>query len=303
MKYFVPTLALGALSPPQTRLADKFGGLPWGLPAEKWPSCAECGNPQTHLATFTHSAERLDLGAEGRVVMIFQCGHAPNETDCETYEANSGANAVVFLNAHELGNGLTEPPAPGASKEIEMRVARWTEKQDLVTPELEPLHYPPEGLWYTADGKWVERDEAREAIDDSVEAGARLGSVPCWVQEPESIDPVFHFVAQLAMYYHFPDPIPSADAVGAVVSVLRVMDRMDRIRLLTLDPDEIWDVRKPTHPDPSLRGQIYFSDLTLERYGSGFDVEAAEFGDGGKGYLFIHPHPVCPRGLFFWQSG
>jgi len=296
MRYFVPTLALGALLPPQTQLNDKFGGLPWGLPADKWPLCRECGNPQTHLATFLHSAERLDLGAEGRAVLIFQCGRAPNETNCETFTADGGANAVVFLDAHELGSDLTEPPAPGAFKEIEMRVTEWVEKHDLVTAE-------SESWFYTADGFWGERDEARQVVEDSIEDGARLGSVPCWVQEPENVDSAFRFAAQLSMYYHFPDPIPSADAVGVVVSVRRSMEGLPPFDPSRWDPSLIYDVQKPADPDPALRGQIYFSDSTFERYGSGFDVEATESGPGGKGYLFVHPDPISPRGLFMWQCG
>lgn len=285
MRYFVPTLALGALSPPQTQLTDKFGGLPWGLPAEKWPLCAECGNPQTHLATFTHSAGRLDLGAEGRTVLIFQCGHSPNETGCETLFADTGANAVVFLDAHELGSGLTAPPAPGTPREIEMLVMEWVEQHDLVTAELEISFYDAT-RWYDA------ADAAREVIEDSISSGPKMGSVPCWMQEPERIDPAFYFAAQLSMYYHFPDPLPTADAAGATISFWN-----------GVVPFTGYQVSKPTHPDPSLRGQIYVSSLTLKRYGSGFDVESAEFGDGGNGYLFINPDPVAPQGLFSWQCG
>jgi len=283
VKYFVPELALGALLPPQSQLVEKLGGLPWGLPLDRWPLCRECGNPQNHLATFVHHAERLDLGKEGRAVLIFQCGHSPNETDCETSEAASGANAVVFLDASEIGGALTEAPAPGAMKEIEMRVAGWTEQHDLVTPEVE-------ASFYSAVGFWDEPDEARQTIEDSIEDGTRLGSVPRWVQEPEKINSTFHFAAQLAMYAHFPDPLPTADSVGAAILV--------------------WDaaagdycVSEPSQPETTLRGQIYVSDLTRERYGSGFDVEFAEFGDGGNGYLFVNPDPEAPQGLFMWQCG
>lgn len=294
MKYFVPELALGALLPPQTQLTEKFGGLPWGLPLNKWPNCAECGNPQTHLATLVHHDGRLDLGKEGRAVLIFHCGHTPNETSCEAMQADSGANAVVFLDADEIGTELTAPPAPGASREFEIRIVKWEERHDLVTPELE-------ASFYNADGFWDQPDEARQTVEDSIEDGARLGSVPCWVQEPEDIEPDFHFAAQFAMYYHFPDPLPSADAVGAVVSVLPSNEGLP-----PLDPrrwNRRYEVTKPANLDPNLRGGIYVSDLTLRHYGSGFDVEAADFGDGGTAYLFINPDPDTPRGLFMWQCG
>ena len=286
MKYFVPELALGPLLPPQTQLTENFGGLPWGLPLNKWPICAECGNPQTHLATFVHQAGRLDLGKEGRVMLIFQCNHSPNETDCETYEAGSGANAVVFLDAAEIGTGLTLPPAPGATKEIEMRVVEWTEQQDLITPDLEPSFYDAVEHW----NLYLEH----EAIYNSVADGAKLGSVPGWIQEGVKVDSAFHFAAQLGYAYHFPDPLPTADQIGATISV-SVRDEAGRFagRQIT----------EPVNPDPMIRGKIYVSDITLGRYGSGFDVEAAEFGDGGSGYVFVNPDPDTPQGLFMWQCG
>jgi len=282
MKYFVPELALGALSPPQTRLIEKFGGLPWGLPVGKWPLCRECGNPQTHLATFTHSAERLDLGAEGRMVMVFQCGHSPNETRCDTATANGGANAVVFLDAHELGTGLTEPLAPSTPKQIEMRVTAWVEQHDLVTPELEPSFLSGDSYW--------QYNEATETVSASIADGAKLGSVPAWIQGGEDVDSAFRFAAQLGYSYHFPDPIPTADAVGVTISRWYKGARKPQIS-------------KPANPDPSLHGEIYVSDITLARYGSGFDVDAADFGDGGSGYLFVLPDPITPCGMFLWQCG
>lgn len=282
MKYFVPELALGALSPPQAQFIEKFGGLPWGLPVGRWPLCRECGNPQTHLATFTHSVGRLDLGMEGRTVLVFQCGHSPNETNCENYTANSGANAVVFLDAHELGTGLTMPPAPGTPKQIEMRVTKWVEQHDLVTPELESSFLSGDSCW--------QHDEATEIVNDSIADGAKVGSVPGWIQGGASVDPAFRFVAQLGYSYHFPDPMPTADAAGAATLRWNKGERKPQ-------------VDQPTNLDPDLRGKIYVSDITLLRYGSGFDVNAADFGDGGSGYLFINTDLIMPQGLFLWQCG
>ena len=282
MRYFVPTLALGALSPPQTQSCDKFGGLPWGLPADKWPLCLGCGHPQTHLATFTHSAGRLDLGADGRAVLVFQCGHSPDETDCENYAAGSGANAVVFLDAHELGSGLTEPPAPGTPKQIEMRVTAWEERDDLVTPDLKPAFLNGDSYgWH---------DEATETTIASVADGAKLGSVPLWIQGGESFDPAFRFAAQLGSAYNLPGPIPSADAAG--VTVWHRSKEDGRV-----------EASEPASPDPDLRGGIYAPGVSPLGSVSGYDVDAADFGDLGTGYLFISPDPVTPQGLFLWQCG
>lgn len=123
------------------------------------------------------------------------------------------------------------------------------------------------------------------------------------MQEPEDIDPNFHFAAQLAMYYHFPDPGPSADAVGAVVSIMPSIEHLPPLDPRRWNGTFKYEVHQPAHPNPSLRGQIYVSDLTLKRYGSGFDVEAADFGDGGTAYLFVQPDPIAPKGRFSWQCG
>ncbi len=216
--------------------------------------------------------------------MVFQCGHSPNETDCETWEADSGANAVVFLDAENIGKGLTLPPAPGAVREIEMRVVQWEEHHDLVTEDLKPSFISGEACW--------QYDEATEAVAASVADVAKLGSVPAWIQEGVKVDPAFRFAAQLGYSYHFPDPLPTADQIGVTVSVSN-----------GAKPFAGYQVTEPVHPDPTIRGKIYVSDITLMRYGSGFDVKAAEFGDGGSGYAFIKPDPKLPQGLFMWQCG
>jgi hypothetical protein len=224
--------------------------------------------------------------------MIFQCNKFSVGANCEPWETNSGANAVLFLNAGEQTDGLTPLP-PGAQREIEARVTGWGEQDDLVTPDLEPAFYSAgtvdaAGRYVDAYGKFY---DTHEAVVDSVCGGAKVGGVPGWVQYPEDVAPGFHFAAQLAMYLHFPDPLPTADEAQATINFSENT------------PFRGYVVTKPAHPDPALRGEIYVSDLTYKRYGSGFDVEAADFGDGGEGYLFIRPDPETPQGLFLWQCG
>ena len=91
MRCFVPDIRLAAELPEQTKLEEKFGGVPWGLDEELWPTCADCGKHQSLLAQLVHDDTRLNLGREGRVLLVFQCNHSPGM--CETETGGSGANA------------------------------------------------------------------------------------------------------------------------------------------------------------------------------------------------------------------
>jgi hypothetical protein len=82
MRFFAPVLKLGTNMESQVQLEEKFGGLPWGLPANRWPNCRESGKPQSMIAQLKHHSEPLDLGKDGRVMFVFQCNHDPG--GCET---------------------------------------------------------------------------------------------------------------------------------------------------------------------------------------------------------------------------
>ena len=71
MRYFLPQFRIAAFSGTQTELRSKVGGLPWGLPKERWPRC--CQRPQKLLAQLRHEPPMLDLGDAGAVLHLFQC--------------------------------------------------------------------------------------------------------------------------------------------------------------------------------------------------------------------------------------
>jgi uncharacterized protein YwqG len=171
MRHFVPVLKLGSSLPAQTRLEDKLGGLPWGLPASRWPMCATCGEPQTLLAQLRHHAERLDLGKEGRVLILFQCNHDPGM--CETWSGGSGANACLILEAEELGHGLTPVPTADTTVEPEVRVVDWREGVD---------------------------DESEPAME------TKLGGIPSWIQgDDEGPAKPWRWIAQLDSTHQLDD--------------------------------------------------------------------------------------------------
>lgn len=79
-----------------------------------------CKKPQTLLAQFVHNEERLNLGKSGRVLFNFQCNYEPG--NCETWDANSGANSCFVLDHADLTEGPTALPAGDVTIETEARV-------------------------------------------------------------------------------------------------------------------------------------------------------------------------------------
>ncbi|MBP9093673.1 hypothetical protein KBI23_21825 [bacterium] len=203
-------LKLASLLPEQKALEDKLGGLPWGLPAEKWPMCAMCTRPQSLLAQFVHDEERLNLGKAGRVLFIFfQCNFAPG--DCETLDGSSGANSCFVLDAEELTDKLAESPASDLSVETEARVEEWIRKvEDLEQASL-ASPYKPNTTFST-----------------------KLGGLPNFIQnEEEAPSDGYQFIGQLDYLYNFYSTLPAANEVGCSVirfGRLRRSQKPDQIK-------------------------------------------------------------------------
>jgi hypothetical protein len=175
----LPVLKLGVLLPAQDRLEDKFGGMPWGFPRERWPKCRHCSAPQSFLAQLSHHSRRLNLGRKGRILLAFQCDSA--ET-CPNYEGNAGANAVLFLESDELREGPTPAPHPEMAIYTEARVLRWKERSRLSNTET-----------------------------------TLTGGKPHWFQNEEDPPPPWRFALQMQFSYYFKGRAPSADKLGCEV--------------------------------------------------------------------------------------
>lgn len=186
MKCYVPELELGVLAPPPTGWVDKFGGLPWGFPASKWPICACCKRPQSLLAQVRHHPPRIDLGAEGRTLWVFQCEQIA-ELGCDTTSPEWGSNACLILEAGELEPGSVTPPAPGCPVLAEARVRRWVE--DTVEPH-----------------------DERHWLD------FRAGGPPGWLQDDDSPGEAWRFVLQMDNSFEFRGISPTADEAGCKIS-------------------------------------------------------------------------------------
>ena len=130
-------------------VVHKLGGLPWGLPMQLWPICAECGRPMSHLGQFpAHSSEpnapALPIERD-EVLFLFKCEW---DSVCSFWDFADGANSVFSLPRRELGNAPTQPPAIEAQdggEELrvlpELGVARWVERDEGTPAELEASFY------------------------------------------------------------------------------------------------------------------------------------------------------------------
>ncbi len=105
MKFYQPKFQIATLEAPQAKFQSKFGGLPWGLPAELWCRCQDCQKPMSLLAQLSHDPPALDFGVAEQVLHLFQC------QECFGYETGQG-NLAVFISSGDLGSGLSDPPEP-----------------------------------------------------------------------------------------------------------------------------------------------------------------------------------------------
>jgi uncharacterized protein YwqG len=187
MKYYVPILEQAKIYNSQTGLKEKFGGIPFGLSNDKYPFCKQCGNPMGMLVQFVHNSERLNLGREGRILFVFQCNY---NGFCETWDADSGANACFIIEPEDLTGQTEKLPDGNVQLEKEFWVVGWQEFDDGVGEKDIPAFFD-ETKYYE-----YEEDEFEELIKN-VTDNSRLGGVPYWVQYPEVPTGDWSFVGQL----------------------------------------------------------------------------------------------------------
>src|ERR1700677_2104523 len=106
MRYFTPRFQIATLAGEQKKLLSKIGGIPWGLPADRWPQC--CNRPQKLLAQLCHEPPMLDLGSPSAVLHLFQCMECCGIDEGDGIE-DCGRGALV-IDRSELDEGL--PPMP-----------------------------------------------------------------------------------------------------------------------------------------------------------------------------------------------
>lgn len=201
--------------PPNGSALEHFGGVPLGLAPDRWPRCADCGKSQSLLAQLKHDADRLDLGGEGRVLLVFQCSHDPGM--CETWDQSAGANAALVIEASELGDAPTPVPDDNPPLDPTIEIVGWIANDDGILESERALFMADASLSAMSD-------ERRERPV----AATRLGSVPVWIQSAEEAPTGWRFVGQLDSTDQATYPGNSAPNFGdSGIAYLFLQDRTD----------------------------------------------------------------------------
>lgn len=191
------------------RLVSKIGGVPWGLPADLWPSC--CGYPQKLLAQFRHDPPMLDLGAPGSVLFLFQCLECCGFDEC--------GHSVLIIEASKLADGPVRIPGYDQICDLggplvgEFLLDGWTENDDGI-PEERLSDFLDDRAYWTLESEFPDID----FLDPL--ARTRFGGAPRWtVNGPGQVPPrPFEFLFQINNCLYFDGPAPQADEVGCWVS-------------------------------------------------------------------------------------
>jgi hypothetical protein len=195
LRYFVPDIRIAeeATNRPDVRF-EKLGGGPWRMAQSRWPTCAQCKKSQSLLAQFSHDAECLDLGREGRGLFAFQCAHDPGM--CDTWSASSGANACFVLEPEDLSGSQTSIPNDLPPQDNEVRIVGWHARDDGLPNSIASSFFDDQLFLDLADD-----------ILDHVTWSTRLGGVPHWIQNPsEGPGDGWRFIGQLDSTYSFLSP-------------------------------------------------------------------------------------------------
>jgi hypothetical protein len=255
-----PVFAMGLFYRDRTGREDKLGGLPFGFPVSAWPTCRRCGLPQVYIAQF-HASARLRLGREGRTLYLFQC----RDTGvCDSWEAESGANRALLVDADAHTGQPTTPPS-GTPIEPEGIIVGW-----------EPI------------GR----------VDDPLELVVRtyLGGAPAY--GPNHLDESEiqgRFLLQLVGSVKFGGAIPTPDQTGAQHLHYRGGPYgMDNVRF-----EEPPNPRQ--HFGDWSRGQSDVpgrpSQIAIHETGE-WGFEWANFG-GGTAYVFMDD--AADAAFYFWE--
>jgi hypothetical protein len=274
MRTYFPTLKLGVLQGPQTYLRPKFGGQPWGFPAELWPQCAECEGFMVLVAQLPHQLPAIDLGNPRCVLHLFQCS---GEDACTTWELESGCNAAIVLNLAQLESELSEGLAPTALHG-EAFIDAWEEGDDGVSSEILPAYFDwRQYLQLQEEQKMPHRWQPRWMT--------KAGGAPNWTANgPQTVPPLpYEFLLQIGTFLFFEGQMPAAADAGCMVRI------NDPSGDKTTTPPE--GATRPNAP--------YFLQQNFGEHM--YYAEWVNFGSDGTAYVFIDRTVSPPKVLWCWN--
>jgi len=287
MKYFSPQFKIATLAPKQKRLRSKIGGVPWGLPAKRWPKC--CGFPQKLLAQLCHKPPMLDLGTTGTVLYLFQCLECLGIDGLGSGKSDSGGRAAFILHRSEMGSGFTTVDGFDHSPEMGERligeafIEGYQNADDGIPESRLPEFYKEESVWAL--------HEEFSQINWFGEGMTKFGGSPRWTGNGPMSCPrkPYEFLFQLNSSLRVNGHPPTPDEAGCKVGTHSVRKNGETIRSQTLTP-------RPENVRMNAPWGISF-----ERTANHYEFEFTNLGTDGRVYVFINrartPHAVT----WFWN--
>jgi hypothetical protein len=290
MKFFLPQLQIATLQPPQSRFRSKFGGLPWGLPVEKWSRCQQCHARMSLLAQLSHDPPALDLGDPEYVLHLFQC------QNCFGYDAGEG-NDAEMVRASELGRGLTPLPqgenlsgilATNLDQMVgELWIEGWTEQDDGFDPALAKELFDQD--------RWIQLPESDRHRMFESRWRTKMGGIPYWtgngpLQRPRA---GYEFLFQMDSAIPLRGAVPTPDEVGGMVTVTELAGEGMEVRI----------ARQDYHKPQPGKGKVnapWNVEVDAATPGEYF-VEITNFGTDGTAYVFINRNSNPASVYWFWN--
>lgn len=282
MRFYRPRFVLAALQGPQASLISKLGGLPWGYPADQWPVCNGCAEPQSLVAQLEHNPPALDLGTDGGVLHLFFCANV----GCARY--GTGLSTAVLLPNDALGYGLTaQPLSRDAAQSIngEAWITAWDSFDDAVQPD-------QVAAFYDYRAHMALPDEIANPFDFDPRWSCKAAGVPYWTGNGVTLEartipyPEFEFLLQIPEYIWLKGRPPTADAIGTVVSICR-----------KVAGETVWEHMAPTVNQKTGAPMGIVHEEGADHY----TADIVNFGSDGIGFVFINRHVTPHEVRWFWS--
>lgn len=260
--FFEPVLTLGAMFPTQTDFYFKFGGLPWGLPASRWPNCLGCTRPLSLMAQLKHDTPVFDLGKNGRCLYVFHCSTRA-DFNLPSGECCREGKAAIILEPEDMGTGLTSVPPRGNPPLTEAIALQWS------------------GYVESINCTYNDCFKSHSYDQSEISQRTKIGGVPWWWQGPSGVPPVppWRFMLQIQDCLIFEGNCPR-DELNCPID--------DRTFAFV-------KIEGRDRPDPYKLGLVTIDD-------DGWHCDMGVMGRSELGYVFVNTSEATPEALFISQS-
>ncbi len=133
----------------------------------------------TLLLQLPHGAPHVDLGADGRVLYVFQCADLDRQ-GCSAFQPEDGGHACFILDSKEQTGSVTAAPASAAEVGSGWSLVNWHCVEDLNE----------------------DPDDIPEGMENGPSSQTKLGGAPFWIQRDETPTGPWRFLFQIETDMH-----------------------------------------------------------------------------------------------------